>query len=176
MENTQVSKKKIYILRAVLTAACLALLAFIFGNSLTAGEDSSAQSASVVRLVQKVVGVFAPDSWIATATGEAYEKLHDIVRTVAHFLEFALLGALFSWCYRAYTSEKAYFFVVVCFLVLVPVIDEFLQTLTVGRAAEMKDVFVDTAGGLAGATFAVLTLVLGFAIYKKRRKKWNGKV
>lgn len=167
MERT---RAKTYWLRAALTAACLCLLAFIFGNSLASGDDSSAQSSVFVRAVQKLAGVFAPHSWVATATGEAYEKLHGIVRTSAHFCEFALLGALFTWCYRSYTDEKAYFFIVVCFLVLVPVVDEFLQTLTIGRAAEMKDVFTDTAGGFAGVLFAIITVAIASAIRKKRRK------
>lgn len=162
---------KTYLVRIVLTALCIGMLCFIFGNSLKAGEQSAEQSSGVVDMVQKAVGIFAPNSWIATATGEAYDRLHGIVRTIAHFCEFALLGALFTWCYRSYTSEKAFFFVPVCLSILVPIVDEFLQTLTPGRAAEMKDVLVDTAGGAAGCVFALLTLWIGFAIYKSKRKK-----
>ncbi len=159
--------KKIYLARALLTLACLLLLAFIFGNSLKAGDESSAQSAEVVQAVQKVVGFFAPHSWIATATGEAYEKLHAVVRTLAHFSEFALLGALCSWCYRAYTAEKAYFFVVVFFVLFVPIVDEFLQTLTAGRVADIYDVWIDSAGGAVGIAFALLTLWIAKRIRRK---------
>lgn len=153
--ETHAQNKKIYLARALLTVACLLVLAFIFGNSLKAGDESSAQSAGVVKAVQKVAGFFAPNSWVATATGEAYEKLHAVVRTIAHFSEFALLGALCSWCYRAYTTEKAYFFVVVFFVLLIPVVDEFLQTLTIGRVADIYDVWIDSAGGAVGILFAL---------------------
>ena len=68
--QTLEKNKKIYLVRVLLTLACVLLLAFIFGNSLTEGDDSSKQSAGVVKAVQKIVGVFAPNSWIATATGE----------------------------------------------------------------------------------------------------------
>ena len=168
--QTLEKNKKIYLVRVLLTLACVLLLAFIFGNSLTEGDDSSKQSAGVVKAVQKIVGVFAPNSWIATATGEQYDRLHASVRTLAHFSEFALLGALCSWCYRAYTNEKTYFFVVVCFVAYVPIIDEFLQTLTVGRVADIHDVFLDTLGAFAGILFALCTLFLG-RIRRKRRCK-----
>lgn len=161
---------KIYLARALLTLACLLLLAFIFFNSLTSGDDSSAQSAWVVKCVQKTVGFFAPNSWIANATGEEYDKLHEIVRTLAHFGEFALLGALCSWCYRAYTNEKAYFFVVVFFVAFVPIVDEFLQTLTIGRVADIRDIWVDTLGAFAGIAFALLALWIAKLLLKRRIK------
>lgn len=165
--ETRTQNKRIYLVRALLTIACIALLSFIFGNSLKAGEESSAQSAGFLRAVQKAVGFFAPNSFVATATGEAYEKLHAIVRTIAHFGEFALLGALCSWCYRAYTAEKAYFFVVVFFVLLVPIVDEFLQTLTIDRVADIYDVWVDSAGGAVGILFALCTLWIAKKIRRK---------
>ena len=87
--------------------------------------------------------------------GEAYDKLHWIVRTAAHFSEFALLGALFCWCYRAYTRDKTFLFLPVGLLVLVPIVDEFLQRSSAGRVADIADMLVDTAGGLCGFSFAL---------------------
>ena len=165
--QTHAKNKKIYLARVLLTVMCIAMLVFIFSNSLKAGDESSAQSAGLVKAVQKVVGFFAPNSWVATATGGAFEKLHAIVRTIAHFSEFALLGALCSWCYRAYTIEKAYFFVVVFFVLLIPVLDEFLQTLTIGRVADIYDVWIDSAGGAVGILFALGTLWIAKKIRRK---------
>ena len=168
--QTLQNNKRIYLARVLLTLACVLLLAFIFGNSLTAGNDSDKQSTSVVKLVQKTVAFFAPKSWIATAVGEDYQRLHAIVRTLAHFSEFALLGALCSWCYRAYTSQKTYFFVVVFFVAFVPIIDEFLQSFTIGRVMDILDVWVDTLGAFAGILFALSTLWLAKIVIKRREK------
>ena len=168
--QTPKNNKRIYLARVLLTLACVLLLAFIFGNSLIEGDESDNQSNIVVKVVQKVVGFFAPKSWIATATGEDYQRLHAIVRTLAHFSEFALLGALCSWCYRAYTSQKTYFFAVVFFVAYVPIIDEFLQSFTIGRVADIHDVWVDTLGAFAGILFALGTLWLAKIIIKRREK------
>ena len=58
------------------------------------GEQSAEKSSEVVKAVQKVAAFFDPNSAIATATGEAYDRLHAAVRNWAHFAEFALLGGL----------------------------------------------------------------------------------
>ena len=94
------------VLRIVLTIACVVTIGFIFSNSLKTAEQSSAQSSTVVETIQKVAQVIAPESKIATATGEEYEALHELIRAWAHFAEFFLLGVLFGWCYCSYTLQK----------------------------------------------------------------------
>ena len=167
--GTKKQNAKTWLLRAILTALCIAAIAFIFSNSLQTGEESGAQSSFVTNAVQKIFRVFAPNSWIATATGEAYERLHGVIRTIAHFSEFALLGALLTWCWRSYTKDMLFFLIPACLVVLVPIVDECLQTLSAGRVAAISDVFTDTLGGVCGCVFAGLTLLIAFAI--KRRKK-----
>ncbi len=156
------------VLRAVLTALCVFVYAWIFSNSAKTGTQSSSQSHTVTKAVQKFVGFFAPNSFIATAAGEDFERLHSGVRTAAHFCEFALLGALLVWCYLSYTQDKAFAFLPFALVVLTPVFDEAVQSFTGGRAAEIKDLLVDTAGGLAGCVFAFITVWIGVTIYKKR--------
>ena len=176
MKEKCLDKKKIvcWICRIVTTLACTLMIAFIFSNSLQSGEESSAQSSTVVDTVQKVVAVFAPESPIVTATGEAYDKLHAAVRTVAHFLEFAVLGALCCWCWYSYTDKKIFLLAPAGAIVAVPVIDECLQTLTAGRAAEWIDVAVDISGGIVGGFCALCTLTIGILIYHKYKAKKAG--
>ena len=156
----------LWVLRGSLTAACIAMLVFIFSNSLKTGEESAEQSLAVVDTVQKV----APNSTIATATGSADERLHMIVRSVAHFAEFALLGALLLWCAASYTLEKEGLLISLPLALAVPMIDETLQYFVANRGAEWKDVCIDMAGGVMGIMFALLTVILGLHIYKKRKK------
>ncbi len=155
------------VLRILLPIACVLVLAFIFSNSLKTGEASSAQSSAVVDAVQAVFGVIAPNSAIATATGEDYQRLHACIRLLAHFAEFALLGALFAWCCLSYTTKKAYLLIPAAGVLTVPCIDEWLQSLTAERAAEWKDILVDGAGGICGLIFAVFCVVVGVFVYKK---------
>ena len=170
-KNTK-KRGKIYLLRFILTVLFLGMTAFIFFNSLSIGEESSKQSGFVTRLVQKTVGIFAPNCWIATATGGAYARLESIIRTLAHFLEFALWGALLIWTFRAYTNDKYAFIVCACLIVLFPILDETLQAFTSGRVADVKDLYVDTLGAICGGLFATLSFWIGKAIVlKKRRKK-----
>ena len=159
------------IFRIVTTLACVLMMGFIFFNSLQTAEKSSAQSSAVVDTVQKVVAVIAPNSPIATATGEAYDKLHAGIRTLAHFSEFALLGALCFWCWFSYTDKMIFLLVPAGAVILTPLIDELLQTFSSGRAAGWFDVAVDISGGVVGAFFALCTLTAGIAIYKKQIKK-----
>ena len=157
--------------RIVTTLACALMLIFIFSNSLQPAEESSSQSSAVVDTVQKVVATIAPESPIATATGEAYDKLHADVRTLAHYLEFALLGGLYIWCWFSYTDEKGLLIVPTTGIIITPMVDELLQTLSSGRAAEWLDVAIDILGGASGGFFVLCTLTVGIAVYRKNKEK-----
>lgn len=160
------------ILRNVfLTAASIAMLCWIFSNSLQTGSQSSEQSARITSWVQKIFRFFAPDSFVANATGAEYRKLHSVIRMLAHFAEFALLGALWGWTCLSYSRKTGYFAFTALLILLVPVVDEFLQMHTAGRGAELKDLLIDTAGGFAGLLFAGLTVWLGCAIARKKENE-----
>ncbi len=159
MEKTERKKILRLLVQILLPIACAAWVAFIFSNSLRTGEQSTEQSSTVVEVVQKVVQVFAPNSSIATATGPAYDKLHAVVRTLAHFAEFAVLGALLCWCYFAYTKKWSFVWLPLLGLLFVPAVDELLQKWTDARAAQWSDYVVDVGGCLTGFVFAWFTLL-----------------
>ena len=155
----------------LLTTASLMMLAWIFSNSLQVGSQSAEQSSRVTIWVQKVFRVFAPNSFIANATGKDFAKLHSVIRSLAHFAEFGLLGALFGWTCLSYTGKIGYFLFTALLIVLVPIADELLQMYTPGRGAELKDVLIDTAGGLSGMLFAWLIVWIGKSIARKKKRK-----
>ena len=158
-------------LRIFLTVACVAMLAFIFSNSLKTGEQSAAQSSTMVDVVQNVASVVAPNSSIATATGAAYERLHAWVRMVAHFAEFALFGALLVWCVVSYTWRREGLYLALFGVCFVPIVDEFLQVFVADRGAEFCDVCIDVAGGICGTLFAIVVLIAIVCIQGSRRAK-----
>ena len=163
--------KIVYVLRVLLPIACLGMLFFIFHNSLKTGEESSVQSASVTAVAQEIVRAVAPESKWATATGEEYEIFHAFVRDFAHGLEFALLGALFCWCYFAYTLSAKYVYLPISGVLAVPIFDEWLQTFSAGRASSLSDVMTDTFGGMIGLVFALVTVLIGATVYALKQKK-----
>ncbi len=156
-------------LRVLLSLLCGAWVAFIFSNSTKGAGASATQSSGVVNMVQQVVGAFAPNSAIANATGEAYDRLHGVIRTLAHFTEFALLGGLVSWCCFSYTFKKIAQAIPPIAVCVVAILDECLQLLSAGRAFQVSDILIDIAGGIVGVGFAILTVWLGSVIIKRRR-------
>jgi VanZ family protein len=165
------------VLRILLPIACASVLAFIFSNSLKTGEVSSAQSSAVVDAVQAVFGVIAPNSAIATATGEDYERLHACIRLLAHFAEFALLGACLAAISLHTAHKKGRLNLVkgvpfVCASIaggiVFAVIDEIIQLTSEGRACEFSDVVLDTIGVVLGVAFACLVAFVAHKIHKSR--------
>lgn len=162
-------------LRIFLTAACVAMLIFIFSNSLKTGAQSARQSSTMVDVVQDVASVIAPNSPIATATGDAYDRLHAYVRVFAHFAEFALFGALLLWCIASYSWKKEGIWLSLAGVAFVPIVDEVLQYFVADRGTELCDVCVDMAGGVCGLLFAVVVLLLIVSVQNRKRAKMQAK-
>ena len=57
------------------------------------------------------------------------------------------------------------------FVFYVPLLDECLQSFTRGRAGEVADALIDTAGGAFGAVFAMIVTVIVFAVIRRARKR-----
>ncbi|MBO5938244.1 MAG: VanZ family protein [Clostridia bacterium] len=143
-------------------------LGFIFGNSLKDAAASSEQSGKVHEIVNEVASSVGVDEPISEQT----------VRNMAHFTEFAILGALL--CLDVWTLgisplfAKRRFDVLwllaalpVCFLLACT--DEYLQTFSDGRASDFSDVLTDTAGASLGiALFLALFLLCRLAFGKKK--------
>ena len=160
----------LWVLRILLTAFCLAVIGYIFSNSLKTGEESSQKSNEVVQTVQKVIAYVAPQSPIATATGDAYDRLHALIRNLAHFSEFAVLGALLVWCYFSYTTKKKHLYIPVAVMLFVPVADECIQLSVAGRGSQFSDVLLDCLGCGFGGLVAMLALGLVLWILSNSRK------
>ena len=163
------NKKLLWAVRVLLSVACACAIGFILYNSIQTAVESAKQSSRAVEVVQKVVATVAPNSPIVTATGDAYDKLHAVVRSLAHFSEYALLGVLAGWCYRSYTDKKVWGLVPCGGVALLAVADECLQLTAEGRGAQFLDVTLDVLGGGVGVAFALLTVWLVGKWIQKRR-------
>ena len=170
--KTKTGKRIVHIFGCLLlTSLCAAAVWFIFSNSLKDAAASSSQSQAVTEGVQGAIGSIAPSSPAANATGEDFARLHAFVRKCAHFLEFALLGALLMWTCCAYTPLKRFWFAPLGIAFLVGVFDEYIQNFSPGRGTAFTDVLIDTGGALAGTAFAIACLLVAGAIARRKKKR-----
>lgn len=130
-------------------------LLLIWGNSLMPGELSSAFS----RWVKDLINAFSPITFPETQGGTG------LLRKLAHFSEFALLGAVFCWLFGMLRPiGKKQFFGALLSGFLAACIDESIQYFVPGRNCNPIDVTIDTSGVIVG----IALLILGHHILKKR--------
>lgn len=149
MKKTDKLKTAYFTLSLVLLAA---LLAFIFYLSSQTASESSETSASLIKIIKDLLGIFLSQEQI---------------RTTAHFCEFMLLGfltnnAVFSKIYE--TRRLLSVILAWCYAWS----DEIHQIFVEGRAFQLIDLTVDLAGITAGV-FIFCLLVKIIELLKKRR-------
>lgn len=136
--------------RVVFTAALLACIAFIFGNSLQDGVASSAQSRAVMQAINALLG--------RLHLGPLSEH---IIRKLAHFSEYMLEGFLLMLCLRVYTRR---FVRHISWPLLggmtTALADETLQRFSAGRSPQVTDVWIDMAGVVSGLLVALVLLLI----------------
>ena len=135
------TKKRMRLCRILL----IALLAFIWGNSLTIGTQSGAMSGRVM-------------AWInAIFHFENTEALHLAIRKIAHFTEFACLGANLCWFFAMIGEKKGHLVCMPLFCGMAAAcVDETIQVFTPDRGPSLIDVWIDTAGVTAGIAILLI--------------------
>lgn len=135
-------KKKRVWLWLVLT---LLWLAFIFLRSARSAPQSNDESLSLLYYIQMLL------PWMT----------HNLLRKLAHFGEFAILGVLLTGTYfsaRRFSLPKP-----ILFGLLAALCDETIQLFVPGRSGNIKDVWIDLSGVVLGTLFAWL-------IFRLRRR------
>ena len=147
--------------RVVFTAALIACIMFIFRNSLENGAQSSARSQAVMQLVNSALA--------KVHLGPLSEHL---IRKLAHFSEFALEGFLLMLCMRVYSRRPLRHITVPMLAgVLTALTDETIQLFSQGRSSQVTDVWLDSAGVLAGILAALLLMGLWRLLFHHRKKE-----
>lgn len=146
--------------RAVSTAVTVLLLAFIFGNSAAEGEDSGRLSLMVTQWLNGLLDrLNAP-----------FDLSHHVVRKLAHFTEYSLLGASLTATVRAWRSAPWHMGMVWLPLVcgaVTAALDEWLQTFVPDRHGCVSDALLDFCGVL----WAALAVAAVFAAYRRRNSE-----
>lgn len=135
-------RKTIHIVLAVIIVAALC---FIWINSIMPGDVSGGFSRMITVFVQKLFG----NNTVIT---------EHRIRKLAHGLEFALLGVVFSLFWfeklknRVVLIEFCGLFAALC--------DETIQLFSDGRTSQVKDIWIDFTGFTAGVIFIGLIYVI----------------
>ena len=144
---------------ALLLLAILAALAFIWGNSLDSAVESAAKSGRVGELLRPLLEL---------VVGQGGVTDH-LVRKLAHFAEYAVLGALLlllavGFRVRLQTVVNCLFFLMAAALT-----DETIQIFT-GRGPQIQDVWLDFAGGFTGLLVMLALWALLRRAFRSRRR------
>ena len=157
-------------LRAILWILCCVWMTVIFLFSSQNGEESAKLSGGITEEVVKIV-VDDYEKLSASEQTACLNRASFLVRKLAHFSEFALLGFLFFLLVKSYKKSNRAAMLIACISgTLYAVTDELHQFLSDGRSPQVFDVCIDSAGVLSGTVFGLIVIFLLHLIDKKRGK------
>ncbi len=126
-----------------LTVLCLCV---IFGHSMMPASVSHQESASIFSRLGKLF------PWLT----------HHLLRKLAHFSAFAMLGALLTGCFWHFKSF--HLLKPLCCSLLAAFLDETIQLFVTGRSGQISDMWID----ISGAAFGSIAIWL-FLRYRKKK-------
>ena len=151
--------------RVLFTLALAGCIWLIFSNSMAVADVSSVSSGRVLQLLQAVLRRLG-------MPGLAQRLTMHLVRKLAHFCEYTLEGFLLMLCMRVYSRRPLRHITVPMLAgVLTALTDETIQLFSEGRSSQVTDVWLDSAGVLAGILAALLLMGLWRLLFHHRKKE-----
>ena len=151
--------------RVLFTLALAGCIWFIFSNSMAVADVSSVSSGRVLQLLQAVLRRLGHPALAQRLT------MH-IVRKMAHFCEYTLEGFLLMLCMRVYSRRPLRHLTVPMLAgVLTAMADETIQIYSPGRSSQVTDVWLDSAGVLAGILIALVFMALCRMLFHRCNKE-----
>lgn len=139
------------VFKTLFTLITLWVVWWIFSNSAQIAEVSGSKSLLVTT---KLNGLLA-------ALGCGWQLSETLVRKLAHFAEYCLLGFWLLLTLRVYTPRVLPYLSWPLFLGLATAVaDESFQTFIPGRAGRLRDVGIDFAGVTTGILCGLILLLL----------------
>ena len=147
-------------------AAILMLVIYQFSSKTAdlSGESSLAISKAVLHFYETISKI----QWQQGYREEILGVLDHVVRKTAHFTEYAILAATFSFHFTVW-RKKAWQRIALPVLLagLYAAGDEYHQTFVAGRSGQVSDVLLDTTGAFVGA---LIFFLLVYLLQKRRQK------
>ncbi len=153
--------------KSVLWILTIVWMLLIFCFSAQPATESSELSESLTLSIIKKLPITC--SMTPEQQEEIVEAVHNIVRKIAHFIIYAVLGALVFLLLQSYdVSLKKCFLWTACICFCYAISDEVHQMFSAGRACRIFDMFLDTFGAVCGS-FAVYFLQRFVHTLKQKR-------
>ena len=130
--------------KKILTVVIIVTLAVIWGHSLLGREASSEESSFVMALLTPFLEIFV-------GRGNVTELL---VRKLAHFCEFFILGIELQLFFSLFNSRKSAFLLALSHGLFTALADETIQIFS-SRGPMIQDVWLDFSGVIVGSLIAV---------------------
>ena len=124
----------------------------IFLMSSFDATDSSNQSNFIVNIISNILNI------------ENVSLLGLIIRKLAHFTEYLILGVLVINMFTKNNARK-YYLLSILLCILYAISDEIHQFLIPGRACQIKDILIDSIGSITG--------IYLYKLISKRKKSIN---
>lgn len=158
-QNQKLAAKDVWSL--ILLVLITATLVFIWTNSMEAPAESSEKSQRVMELLTPFLEVFV-------GKGNVTEFL---VRKLAHFCEFGLLGCELSLMLVLRKRQTLQWYVnIAMFAFVVAALDETIQIFA-DRGSSLADVWIDFAGAATGIVGIYILHAIGRHFIRRKRYK-----
>lgn len=160
---------KINLLRIVLLILLFGTFYIIFGFSSQDGEESGGISSRVTEFILEKSNTYKNIE--ENRQDEIFERTEKIIRKIAHFSIYALVGFLLMGLVSTFKlKEKTRILISLILGVLYATSDEIHQLFSPGRSAQITDVYIDTLGILVGI-FVILLFIKVFEKIKLQKVK-----
>ena len=127
--------------KVILTILTILWMGLIFVLSSDNAAQSKKKSDNIIdKTVYKVCQVLSKDC----SKKEVRNKYHYIIRKLAHFTEYFILGVLVILTVREYGIKNVFVPLIIC--ILYACSDEVHQLFVKGRSGSFVDVFIDSCG------------------------------
>lgn len=139
------------IIKLLFILLIISTLAFIFIQSMLPPEKSSEESSAVGEIIEEII---PPETPVG-----GYVQTN--IRKIAHFVEFATLGAWVSLFVIIFYRKKIYIFSSFLFAIITALFDETIQIIS-KRGPAITDVWLDFFGfsSIAVIIYTVSTLII----------------
>lgn len=160
---------KINLLRIVLLILLFGTFYIIFGFSSQDGEESGGISSRVTEFILEKSNTYKNIE--ENRQDEIFERTEKIIRKIAHFSIYALVGFLLMGLVSTFKlKEKNRILISLILGVLYATSDEIHQLFSPGRSAQVTDVYIDALGVLVGI-FIILLFIKVFEKMKLQKEK-----
>ncbi|MCQ2497754.1 MAG: VanZ family protein [Lachnospiraceae bacterium] len=178
------NKKGIII--TLLIVICIMMMIFYFSAKHVTESDGMSRKIAgfLMPLIEWIYNLFPHDggssgSTLAASGGGLLDEINHYLRKLGHLTEFAMLGAAvllhidYICQYVKKINYKKNVAITILVVALYAISDEVHQIFVPGRGPGVRDVIIDSTGGILGC---LLMLLIIKKIAKKRRNEQAGEI